>query len=54
MFSHPVIVKTRLVVGSHPIVWSLALLPDDDVKQDPVVCGAEFRVEFLAKSPRTA
>ena len=29
------------VVRSHPIVWSLALCPDD-AKQDPVVYGAEL------------
>ena len=34
------------------MVWSLALCPDD-TKQDPVVYGAEFRVVFLAKGPRT-
>ena len=35
------------------MVWSLALCPDD-AKQDPVVCGAEFGVVFLAKGPCTA
>ena len=37
------------------MVWSLALGPVD-VKQDPVVHGAEFGVfiVFLAKGPRTA
>ena len=35
------------------MVWSLALRPDD-VKQDPVVYGAEFSVVFLAEGPRTA
>ena len=35
------------------MVWSLALCPDD-AKQDPVVCGAEFGVVFLAEGPRTA
>ena len=41
------------VIRSHPMVWSLALCPDD-TKQDSVVYGAEFGVVFLAKSPRTA
>ena len=41
------------VVRSHPMVWSLALCPDD-TKQDSVVYGAEFGVVFLAKGPRTA
>ena len=41
------------MVRSHPIVWSLALGPDD-AKQDPVVYGAEFGVAFMAKGPRTA
>ena len=41
------------VVRGHPMVWSLALCPDD-AKQDPVVYGAEFGVVFLAKGPRTA
>ena len=41
------------VVRSHPMVWSLALCPDD-TKQDSVVYGAEFSVVFLAKGPRTA
>ena len=36
------------VVRGHPIVWPLALCPDD-AKQDPVVCGAEFGRVFLAK-----
>ena len=31
------------VVGGPPMVWSLALRPDD-AKQDPVVYGAEFGV----------
>ena len=35
------------------MIWSLALCPDD-VKQDPVVYGAEFGLEFLSKGPRTA
>ena len=35
------------------MAWSLALCPDD-VKQDPVVYGAEFGVVFLGKRPRTA
>ena len=35
------------------MVWSLALRPDD-AKQDPVVYGAEFGVEFLAEGPRIA
>ena len=51
MLSHRVI--SRAVVRGHPIVWSLALCPDD-AKQDPVVYGAEFSVVFLAKGPRTA
>ena len=41
------------VVRSHPMVWSLALCPDDTT-QDSVVYGAEFSVVFLAKGPRTA
>ena len=43
-----------MVEAGHPMVWSLALRPDD-AKQDPVVYGAEFgnRV-FLAEGPRTA
>ena len=41
------------IVRGHPMVWSLALCPDD-AKQDPVVCGAEFSVVFLAEGPRTA
>ena len=41
------------VVRSHPMVWSLALCPDD-TKQDSVMYGAEFGVVFLAKGPRTA
>ena len=36
------------VVRGHPMVWSLALCPDD-AKQDPVVYGAKFGVVFLAK-----
>ena len=35
------------------MVWSLALCPDD-AKQDPVVYGAEFGVEFLAEGARSA
>ena len=35
------------------MVWCLAPCPDD-VKQDPVVYGAEFGVVFMAKGPRTA
>ena len=34
------------------MVWSLALCPDD-AKQDPVVYGAEFGVEFQAEGSRT-
>ena len=41
------------MVRRHPVVWSLALCPDD-IKQDPVVYGEEFREMFLAKGPRTA
>ena len=41
------------VVRGHPAMWSLALRLDD-VKQDPVVYGAEFGVVFLAEGPRTA
>ena len=41
------------VVRSHPMVWSLALCPDD-TNQDLVGYGAEFGVVFLAKGPRTA
>ena len=41
------------VVRSHPMVWSLAVCPDDTT-QDSVVYGAEFGVVFLAKGPRTA
>ena len=41
------------VVRGHPVVWSLALRPDDG-KQDPVVYAAEFGVVFLAEGPRTA
>ena len=41
------------VVRGHPMVWSLALCPDD-AKQDPVVHRAEFGVVFLAKGPRIA
>ena len=40
------------VVQGHPMVWPLALCPDD-AKEDPVVYGAEFEVVFLAKGPRT-
>ena len=36
------------VVRGHPMVWSLALCPDD-AKQNPVVYSAEFGVVFLAK-----
>ena len=42
-----------MIVGSHPMVYSLALYPDN-AKQDPVVYGAEFGVVFLAKDPRLA
>ena len=35
------------------MVWSLTLCLDD-VKEDPVVCGAEFVVVFLVKDLRTA
>ena len=35
------------------MVWSFALCPDD-AKQDPVVYGVEFSVEFPAEGPRTA
>ena len=35
------------------MVWSLTLCPDD-VKQAPVVYGAEFGVVFLVEGPRTA
>ena len=38
---------------SRPMVWCLALCPDD-TKQDSVVHGAEFGVVFLAKGSRTA
>ena len=41
------------VARGRPMVWSLALCPDD-AKQDPVVYGAEFGVVFLVESPRTA
>ena len=41
------------VVRDHPMVWSLALRPDD-AKQDQVVYSAEFGVVFLAEGPRTA
>ena len=41
------------VVRGHPVVWSLALRPDD-AKQDPVVYGTKFGVVFLAEGPRTA
>ena len=41
------------VVRSHPMVWSLALCPDD-TKQDSVVYGADSGVVLLAKGPRTA
>ena len=36
------------------MIWSLALRPDDDAKQDPVVYGTRFGVVFLAEGPRTA
>ena len=42
-----------MVIRGHPLVWSLAVCPDN-AKQDPVVYGAEFGVVFLAKGPRTA
>ena len=42
-----------MVVRGHPVVWSLALRPDD-AKQDPAVYGAEFGVVFLAEGPRAA
>ena len=41
------------VVQSHPMVWSLALWPDD-TKHDTVVYSTEFGVVCLAKGPRTA
>ena len=41
------------VVRGLPMVWSLALCPDD-AKQDSVVYGAEFGVVLLAEGPRTA
>ena len=41
------------VVRGHPMVWSLALCPDD-AKQDAVVYGAEFSVAFLAEGPRAS
>ena len=34
------------VVRGHPVVWSLALRPDD-TKQDPVVYGTKFGVVFI-------
>ena len=40
-------------VRGHPIVWSLALCPDD-TKQDAVVYGAEVDVVLLVKGPRTS
>ena len=40
------------VVRDHPMVWSLALCPNE-AKQDPIVYGADFGVVFLAKSPCT-
>ena len=52
MLSHPIISRARFV-RSHPMVWSLALCPND-TNQDLVVYGAEFGVVFLAKGPRTA
>ena len=42
-----------MVLRSHPVVWSLALCPDD-AKQDPVVYGTEFGVVFLAKGTRAS
>ena len=41
------------VVRGHPVVWSLALRPDD-ARQNSVVYGAEFGVVFLTEGPRTA
>ena len=41
------------VVRGHPVVWSLALRPDD-AKQDQVVDGTKFGVVFLVEGPRTA
>ena len=41
------------VVRGHPVVWSLALRPDD-AKQDPVVYGTNFGVVFLEEGPHTA
>ena len=35
------------------MVWSFALCLDN-TKQDPVVCGAEFGLVFLAEGPHTA
>ena len=40
------------VVRDHPVVWSLALRPDD-AKQDPVAYGTKFGVVFLAEGLRT-
>ena len=39
------------VVRGHPVVWSLALRPDN-AKQDPVVYGTKFGVVFLAEGSR--
>ena len=52
MLSHTPGYLKGTVVRSHPMVWSLALCPDD-TKQDTVVNGAEFGVVFLAKGSRT-
>ena len=53
VFTRSVIYLESTVVRGHPLVWSLALCPDN-AKQDPVVYGAEFGVVFLSESPRTA
>ena len=37
-----------MVIRDHPMVWSLALSPDDS-KQDPMAYSTKFRVGFLAK-----
>ena len=37
------------IVRGHPVVWSLALRPDD-AKQDPVVYGTKFGAVFLANA----
>ena len=42
------------VVRDHPMMWSLALCPDDAKQDPPVVYGLESGVMFLAKSPHTA